>query len=247
MQTHFVLGDVMENERKVYFTCDTKVDWDTYKELDSIKYRKLNRLSFVVLIAFAALTGLLFWMEELNLTFCILSFCCSFIFLYSFVMVRKISDKMQGQQRIRYGKDVIDCRIEFSDKIYVFSSCDQDRSYEYALVEKVYETQNSVIIVMTYGVTLTVDKLSVRCQDGTDFKQFIFDKCYSLKKRRFIKLKNGQKKLKSITVLSFLLSVVILMLFFFQQTPENWRELGRNPLYSSSQQSTSDINSDLSK
>lgn len=237
------MGDVMENERKVYFSCDTKIDWDTYNELELIEHRKLS-VWFLLLLAVQAVgAAVLFLTKTLDLTFCILSFLASFLVWGLLLVTKKRTSILQGRQKVQYGKDIIDTHVEFGDKIYVSSSADMDRSYDYALVEKVYETPNSVILELNYGVKLTVEKRNVRCVEGADFIGFILNKCNCLKKDRAIKLKNKEKVLKAMIGFSFLISFVVLMLFFFLKTPENWRELGRNPQFSSSQQSTSDNSS----
>ena len=233
----------MENERKVYFSCDTKIDWDTYKELELIEHRKLT-VRFTVFLAVQALgAAVLFLSKALDLSFCILSFVVSFFVWGLLLVIKKRTSILQGRQKVQFGKDVIDAHVEFGDKIYISSSADMDRAYDYALVEKLYETQNSVILEFNYGVKLTVEKRNIRCVDGADFIESILNKCNCLKKDRFIKLKNREKTLKIMIGISFLISFIVLMLFFFLKTPENWRELGRNPQYSSSQQSTSDNSS----
>ena len=237
------MGDIMENERKVYFSCDTKIDWDTYKELELIEHRKLT-VRFTVFLAVQALgAAVLFLSKALDLSFCILSFVVSFFVWGLLLVIKKRTSILQGRQKVQFGKDVIDAHVEFGDKIYISSSADMDRTYDYALVEKLYETQNSVILEFNYGVKLTVEKRNIRCVDGADFIGSILNKCNCLKKDRFIKLKNREKTLKIMIGISFLISFIVLMLFFFLKTPENWRELGRNPQYSSSQQATSDNSS----
>ncbi len=230
-------------ERKIYFTCETKVDWDTYKELDKIKYRKVNRLQLFLIFLAVVVSAVAFFTKILSLSYCLLLFGCSVIALFTNVLITKTSDRLQGQQKVKYGKDVIDYHIELGDRIYVSSSCEPDRTYEYALVEKVYETKENVILVMPFGVTLMLLKANIKSDCNLDFKQFIFDKCYSLKKLKFKKVKDGKKKFGYLVFLWFFVSIVVLMFYFYLKTPENWRELGRNPKYSSSQQSTSDNSS----
>ena len=237
----------MENERNIYFSAKTNIDWDTYKEMNYIKYKRMNILYLCFLPILCFLAGVLFLSKTINLTSCLLYFSLAFFMMLFGFIVKKQSLLMHGQQKVKYGKDVIKQEIEFSDRIFIKSSCDLDRVYEYSLIEMVYEAPNNYLLVMPYGVTIAVDKSSLRGSDGADFCSFIFDKCYSIKKPKFKRLKNGEKTWKRLTVVAFLIAIVVLMLYFFRITPENWRELGRNPRYSSSFQSTSGNSSNTSE
>ncbi len=237
----------MENERQVYFSSKTKIDWDSYREMNYIRYKRINILCLFLIVFICISAAALFIIKGLDATICTVYFCCAFFMVFIGAVLKKQSVTMHGQQKIKYGKDVIEHEIEFSDRIYIRSSCDIDRSYDYSLIEKLYETENYYLLVMPYGVTILVDKHTLKGLDGVEFRHFIFDKCYSLKEPLFKKVKDGRKMLKGLTVLAFFIAVVVLMLYFFQITPENWRELGRNPQYSSSQQSTSENISNSSK
>ncbi len=230
----------MENEKKVYFTSEVKIDWDTHKELNFMKYKIMNGLLLVWLLFSAVLSAYLFFVKYLTLFNCIMLFSVALFMAIAGVNLKKQPEIMQGRQKVRLGKDVVEQRIEFSDKINIYLTVDYGRSYDYALVERVFETKNNYYLMLPYGLAIVVNKGTLTGIEGIDFKQFIFDKCYSIKKSKLKKLKDGQKTLNRLLAIAFLLSVVVLMLFFFQQTPENWRKLGRNPKYSSSQQATSD-------
>lgn len=228
----------MENERKVYFSAETKIDWDTYKEIDQIRYKKMNVIGFICIILLSLLSAYMFVIKALSLTTCIVIFEFAVFLLLIGIILKKQSVIKHGQQKIIYSKDIMTEKIEFSDKIYVQSDCQLDRSFDYALIEKLYESENYYILMMPFNVALLVDKSTLKGQAGVEFRHFIFDKCYSVKEPLFKKVKNGQKNFKGLTILTFFVAIVVLMLYFFQITPENWRELGRNPQYSSSQQST---------
>ena len=225
-------------EKKIYFTCETNIDWDTYKEIEKIKYRKFKVIFMSFSLPFVLIAALGFYTKTLSFMICFAFFFIVYLGLMAKYVMNKRSIKLHGQQKVKYGKDVINTRVEFGDKIYVYSSTDLDRSYEYALIENAYETKDNIILSMTHEVMIVLPKANIKTNDSTDFYQFIFDKCYSLKKAKFKKLKDEKKKFNRVILLYFFLSVVVLMLYFFQITPENWRELGRNPQFSSSQQST---------
>ena len=205
----------------------------------------MNRIHLfsIALAVIGAALG--FFAKILSLSYCLCLFFCFFISLFTNFIITKNSNQLQGQQKVKYGKDVIDCSIELGDRIYVSSACELERTYDYALVEKVYETKENFILVFPFGLTLVLLKANIKSKCDLVFKEFIFDKCYSLKKFKFTKLKDGKKKFAYIIFTWFLVSVVTLMLYFFLKTPENWRELGRNPQFSSSQQSTNSFDDTL--
>lgn len=233
----FFMGDFMDKQ-DIFFTCETNLDWDTYKQLNLINYKKAVKYSLTSIILLTLVSAAAFIFNFLSAAYCCLLFLFVFLLIFINIKYKKNCELEQGRQKVSFGKDVVDRKYVFSNKIYVTSSCDLERSFEYALVERLYETKESYILVLSHNMAMVINKIDLKGTEGLDFKKFILDKCYEVKKRKFIKIDKSQKNFTRLTVLAFFISVVVLMLFFFKKTPENWRELGRNPQYSSSQQGT---------
>ncbi len=236
----------MDNN-EIFFTCDTNLDWDTHKQLSLVTFKRFFKVCLLATVLLAIISACAFFLKALSGTICLIMFVFVFVMLFFGYLYSKGSEIQQGRQKVTYGKDVVDRHIVFSNKIYVTSSCDLERSFEYALIERLYETNENYILVMTHNVALVVSKYGLKGSGDVDFKDFIFEKCYELKKRKFIKIDKAKKYYNCLTIVALFLSIVVLMLYFYLKTPENWRELGRNPQYSSSQQPTSENTSNSSK
>ena len=236
----------MENERIVFYSSKTQFDRDTFRELNKIAYRRNNIVVSIGLVFIALLCGFAFYVKALSLVLClVLFFISSFLCVIKFKLKKHVENQ-HTKLRLEYKKDMVEQVIEFSDKIYVTSNGEIERSYDYSLVEKLYETSDAYFLVFPGNAILTVSKSNFKSNIQSEFRHFIYEKCYSVKEPIFKKLKNNEKTYNRLVAVSFLLSIIVLMLYFFQITPENWRELGRNPQFSSSQQSTNS-SSDASK
>ncbi len=66
----------MENERQVYFTSKTKIDLDSYREMNYIKYKRKNILCLFLIVFICISAAALFIIKGLDATICTVYFCC---------------------------------------------------------------------------------------------------------------------------------------------------------------------------